>query len=430
MALVTIQRSPTPSNNKAYEKDEEVDHASPNEITESPRCCDSSQKSTKSLNKQKRNKDITGSKVQTSKKPKKQPKPKNDDEIWEYKRFLIGRLYQYKWTDSTSECYFAVKGAAVILPQNECTMIPRQTSSAGGEMQSHLQSMLHLLRAQDTLKMLKITKYLTETAVRLESLFNRHVRYIAIVSTMGRQDNPESILLGVDYVSADETTIGLVLPIWANSLITLDGDGGISFESTGSHFVFKPVSVQAMWSAFQCLHKEHGVACSPYPYFPGGLTHTWMQHYICFADDADDLKTDSMERFKEKPPEKAAKEETIRHALKDIMQSVDLDEVTSKDIRQQLEEKMDTSLSHYKEFIDREMLIILGQMEKPSQIFPYLYLGTECNASNWEELKQNNSFESQNLNDYSAQCAGKIQDNRKNKNRGCISQHHALLCNK
>ena len=35
------------------------------------------------------------------------------------------------------------------------------------------------------------------------------------------------------------------------------------------------------------------------------------------------------------------------------------------------------------------MLVILGQLDKPSRIFDYLYLGTEWNASNWEELRQN-----------------------------------------
>ena len=47
------------------------------------------------------------------------------------------------------------------------------------------------------------------------------------------------------------------------------------------------------------------------------------------------------------------------------------------------------NLNDYKEYVDKEMLVILGQMDKPSKIFPYLYLGTEWNASNMDELKQN-----------------------------------------
>ena len=48
---------------------------------------------------------------------------------------------------------------------------------------------------------------------------------------------------------------------------------------------------------------------------------------------------------------------------------------------------MDRNLSEYKSYIDEEMLKILGQMDTASQIFEYLYLGSEWNASNLEELK-------------------------------------------
>ncbi|KHJ44199.1 dual specificity phosphatase, catalytic domain protein, partial [Trichuris suis] len=296
---------------------------------------------------------------------------------------------------SQSECYFAVKGAAVILAKNDCSMHRRQASSSGGggEIQHHLQSMLQLLRPQDTLKM----------AVRLESLFGKHTRYVAIVSACGRQDNQESIVVGIDYTSSDTPTIGLVLPMWATTSITLDGDGGICIESDTSQHVFKPISVQAMWSVYQTLHKVHAVARS-YPYYPGGWTHTWVQYYeshisspepflsewhIIYHEDSE-IRNSALERFRQKPAERKAAERTIRDTLKDIMQSVDLDEVTSKDIRDKLEERLEMNLKEYKEFIDQEMLVILGQMDKPSQVFPYLYLGTEWNASNWDELKHNN----------------------------------------
>lgn len=45
------------------------------------------------------------------------------------------------------------------------------------------------------------------------------------------------------------------------------------------------------------------------------------------------------------------------------------------------------NLDEYKSFIDQEMLMILGQMDAPTEIFHYLYLGSEWNASNLEELK-------------------------------------------
>jgi hypothetical protein len=40
---------------------------------------------------------------------------------------------------------------------------------------------------------------------------------------MGRQDTEESLILGIDIT--DVTTIGMVLPIWADMTIKLDGDG-------------------------------------------------------------------------------------------------------------------------------------------------------------------------------------------------------------
>ncbi|KRZ18292.1 Protein phosphatase Slingshot -like protein 1, partial [Trichinella zimbabwensis] len=296
---------------------------------------------------------------------------------------------------SQSECYFAVRGAAVILPKHECMMPVQSNSIEGGgrEIQQHLQTMLQLLRSQDTLKM----------AVKLSSLIGKNTRYLAIVSTVGRQDNQESVVIGIDCGPDQNPTIGLVLPIWASTKISLDSDGGICIESDHCQHVFKPISVQAMWSVYQSLHKVHAVALN-YPYYPGGLTHTWVQYYeshVCspepyrsewhylYQDDCD-LKVSTLERFKDKPPERTAAEKLIRDVLKNIMQSVDLDEVTSKDIRNKLEERLELNLKEYKDFIDQEMLVILGQMDKPSKIFPYLYLGTEWNASNWEELIHNN----------------------------------------
>ncbi len=51
-----------------------------------------------------------------------------------------------------------------------------------------------------------------------------HQRYMALVSTMGRQDTEESVILGIDYLD-DVSTVGLVLPIYNGTVIKLDGDG-------------------------------------------------------------------------------------------------------------------------------------------------------------------------------------------------------------
>jgi len=50
------------------------------------------------------------------------------------------------------------------------------------------------------------------------------VRYMTIVSTLGCHDAEESMILGVD-IAEDSATIGLVLPVWADLDVHLDGDG-------------------------------------------------------------------------------------------------------------------------------------------------------------------------------------------------------------
>ena len=71
------------------------------------------------------------------------------------------------------------------------------------------------------------------------------------------------------------------------------------------------------------------------------------------------------------------------------MKAADLDSITSKSIRRQLEDDLGGNLESFKSFIDKEILVTLGQMDPASQILDYLYLGSEWNASNLEELRQN-----------------------------------------
>jgi len=94
-----------------------------------------------------------------------------------------------------------------------------------------------------------------------------------------------------------------------------------------------------------------------------------------------------------RPTAKEETESVIKTKLKAIMMSVDLDEVTSKYIRGRLEDLLDMDLGEYKSFIDAEMLLILGQMDAPTKIFEHVYLGSEWNASNLEELQKNGYVE-------------------------------------
>jgi len=58
-------------------------------------------------------------------------------------------------------------------------------------------------------------------------------------------------------------------------------------------------------------------------------------------------------------------------------------------LRNRLEEELNMRLTEFKHFIDEEMITVMRQMDAPSQIFDYLYLGSEWNASNLDELKKN-----------------------------------------
>ncbi|TKR67987.1 hypothetical protein L596_024045 [Steinernema carpocapsae] len=296
---------------------------------------------------------------------------------------------------SLSEFYFTVKGAAVILSHSDQSLITHP--SHGSEIEGHLQSMLHLIRPQDTLTM----------AVRLQSNDN-HIRYLAVVTSALESLNRDVLLLGIDYSSSCETSIGLVVPIWASTKIQVDGDGGITVDSESTLHLFKPISVQAMWSVFQCLHKELSriysikISSNAWNHYykahkPSNDEYCSMWHYsIVDVYDQGVLRADTTVAADTRNACSASSKgectvKLIRYHLRQIMQSLDLDDVTSRDIRTKLEhipELQGKTLEHRK-LIDREMLVIMGQLDRPSQIFPYLYLGTEWNASNWDELRTN-----------------------------------------
>ncbi|XP_020383516.1 protein phosphatase Slingshot homolog 1-like [Rhincodon typus] len=294
---------------------------------------------------------------------------------------------------SLSDSFFTVKGAALFLQQGSSSQVPRcyRHHTYAGDLQLHLQVMINHLRPEDRIKL----------AVRLESMSVHRVRYMVVVYTNGHQDTEENVLLGIDFASKESNscTIGLTLPLWSDTKIHLDGDGGFSVSTVDRIHIFKPVSVQAMWSALQILHKSCETA-RRYNYYPSGIALTWTSYYescinsdqSCINEwnamqDLQSMRADSPPMFIDKPTENELTERLIKNKLRYIMMSKDLENVTSKDIRNELEQQMNYNLKEYKGFIDNEMLIILGQMDKATLIFDHLYLGSEWNASNLEELQ-------------------------------------------
>eukprot|EP00062_Callorhinchus_milii_P016373 gi/632967600/ref/XP_007900066.1/ PREDICTED: protein phosphatase Slingshot homolog 1 isoform X2 [Callorhinchus milii] len=294
---------------------------------------------------------------------------------------------------SLSDSFFTVKGAALFLQQGSGPQVPRcyHHHKYAGDLQLHLQVMINHLRSEDRIKL----------AVRLESTWANRIRYMVVVYTSGHQDTEENVLLGMDFSAKESNTctIGMVLPLWSDTTIHLDGDGGFSVSTASRIHIFKPVSVQAMWSALQILHKSCEIA-RRYNYYPSGIALTWTSYYeSCISSDQScinewnamkDLQStrpDSPALFVDKPTENELTERLIKTKLRCLMMSRDLENVTSKEIRNELEQQMTCNLKEYKGFIDNEMLTILGQMDKASLIFDHLYLGSEWNASNLEELQ-------------------------------------------
>nr|XP_020659138.1 protein phosphatase Slingshot homolog 2 [Pogona vitticeps] len=364
---------------------------------------------------------------------------------------------------SISESFLTVKGAALFLPRGNGSSTPRishRRNKHAGDLQQHLQAMFMLLRPEDNIRL----------AVRLESTYQNRTRYMVVVSTNGRQDTEESIVLGMDFSSNDRVleaglppepcppdglaserflpsfsqralerlkldplepgaagredsgllhkhkavafppsqpawlgssvcTMGLVLPLWSDALIHLDGDGGFSVSTDNRIHIFKPVSVQAMWSALQSLHKACEVA-RIHNYYPGSLFLTWVSYYESHINsdqssvnewnamqDVQSHRPDSPALFTDVPTERERTERLIKTKLREIMMQKDLENITSKEIRTELEMQMACNLREFKEFIDNEMIVILGQMDSPTQIFEHVFLGSEWNASNLEDLQ-------------------------------------------
>ncbi|KAM9376292.1 protein phosphatase Slingshot homolog 3 [Pholidichthys leucotaenia] len=297
------------------------------------------------------------------------------------------------------ESFALVKGAVHLLEDGESGEIPEETchtptspvkqgSRASETQRRHLHAMVEQLRPEDTIKL----------AVQLESVSPVRVRYLIIVSTLGNKQ--ESILLGMDFPNSDsdECTIGLVLPVWSDTQVYLDGDGGFSVTSAEETRIFKPVSMQTMWSVLQALHGccERAVKVAMIP----GSGLEWAHHYYQHIESdryclneweaMDDLVSVRRDTAGQSSADRLSNETLIKEHLRDIMRTEDLDSLTSKMVHSALQTRIGFDMRPYTEYIDNEILVTLAQMDKPSKILDYLYLGSEWNAANFEELQNNN----------------------------------------
>ncbi|XP_075281820.1 protein phosphatase Slingshot homolog 3 isoform X2 [Opisthocomus hoazin] len=294
------------------------------------------------------------------------------------------------------QSFVMVKGAALLLPAEEpLAAEPPPAAPPGqapGRQEQHLQLMMQLLRPQDAIRL----------AVRLESARPQRVRYLLVVRPEEAGAEGQTALLGVDFAheGATRCTLGMVLPLWSDTQVFLDGDGGFSVTSGGQTRIFKPISVQTMWAVLQELHRACEEA-SRGGHIPGGPALAWARDYAATAAASEQsclnewLAMADLESVRpaSPPPLRPAaaelSEQAVRALLREVMASADLESVTSKEVREELERRTGHSLAQHKDFIDNEMLLVLAQMDRPSRVFPHLYLGSEWNAANLEELQQN-----------------------------------------
>lgn len=336
----------------------------------------------------------------------------------------------------------AFKSAREIVPSSEdsidnvnSAIVITKPELSTGDILIHLQYMISWLRPTDTIIL----------AVKLCSYIPERIRYLVIVETSNSDQSnntegvdqcEESTILGFDLqptVSAENKencppvifscTIGLVSPIYANCEISLDGDGGFKFKSYHSTHIFKPVSIQAMWSAYQYLHKalENARKYNHYATVitvtdstalqPANTTtnHEWVKYYsslICKNNKTNEV----INEWYQKEERSALREDfttpyfdclqlckeqeetgiKIREKLREIMSSSkdDYGSMSSVHIRQILEKELGLKLDNFKKFVDATIFQFYNQLvECATQILPNLFLGTEWNASNYDSLQ-------------------------------------------
>ncbi|KAJ8371889.1 hypothetical protein AAFF_G00299270 [Aldrovandia affinis] len=294
------------------------------------------------------------------------------------------------------ESFALVKGVVLLLEEGERSgdetsptsyKPPPSEEGTSDAQRRHLHAMVSRLRPEDTLKL----------AVCLESVSPVRMRYLLVISTLCNKY--ETILLGMDFPTkdSDQCTIGLVVPIWSDTQVYLDGDGGFSVTSAEVTRIFKPVSVQTMWSVLQALHGccERALKGAVIP----GSGLDWAQGYAAQVEsdrtclnewDAmtglESLRKDEAEQSSSS--ERVFVERKIKEQLREIMSTEDLDNITSKQVRNALESRFGMDMKEYKEYIDNETMVTMAQMDKPSKIFDYLYLGSEWNAANFKSCRR------------------------------------------
>lgn len=261
--------------------------------------------------------------------------------------------------------------------------------------------------------------------VELLSPVEHMLQYLVVLRHKTAEGNKEDMIIGAqcEVIKGDVASVQFMvgIPIRCNNAVHLDGDGTFTIATRTDNFMVKPSNIQSQWAALNFLTESLNNAVDN-SYSENGDTHKWCSHYnkIINQNNAEHSRQhwklsrklgrqrksivdifENKNRVSQQNAENPAQEKLRRIAsvdeiqklvltkLREVMFEMDLDRATCKAIREAVETAIGMELSHLKEFVDEKILVIYGQMDEPSKILDYLYLGTEWNACNLEELKEN-----------------------------------------
>lgn len=80
-------------------------------------------------------------------------------------------------------------------------------------------------------------------------------------------------------------------------------------------------------------------------------------------------------------------DEVVASLWQILREEKDLDNISTRDVREKLEKALNMEIKERKEFVNRQIMTIVGQMDPPTKITEYIYLGSEWNSSNKSEMK-------------------------------------------
>jgi len=211
------------------------------------------------------------------------------------------------------------------------------------------------------------------------------------------------VLAAIEHEN-DPLRIRVVLPLTSKSTINTLGSGSLGVKTLlcgeREAFHMHMSSVQSLWVAFSTVNGLLGKTDRKKKQLTGD--ETWLDVYtkaqeedvewdsdLSSTPSSSSSSTDSLSADEGVEPE--VRKEIIL-ALRDILHDANLEELTCGIVYKQLAQKCGRDLRPlYKRFIDEKMLMVMGQMEVSTEIFDdFLYLGSEWNASNLDELEQHN----------------------------------------